>query len=71
MSKKTGSYRESLLEELVDPLEASEYIDAAMEDSQEASLKALKNVAQAQTMTKVAINRPTCGPGQTPSRGRW
>jgi len=54
MSKKTSSYRDSLLEALADPVEASAYLDAAMEDSQEAFLKALKNVAQAHTMTKVA-----------------
>jgi probable addiction module antidote protein len=52
--KKTSSYRESLLDALADPVEASAYLDAAMEDSQEAFLKALKNVAQAHTMTKVA-----------------
>ena len=54
MSKKTSSYRDSLLEALADPVEASAYLNAAMEDSQEAFLKALKNVAQAHTMTKVA-----------------
>jgi probable addiction module antidote protein len=54
MSKKTSSYRESLVGALSDPVEASAYLDAAMEDSHEAFLKALKNVAQAHTMSKVA-----------------
>jgi probable addiction module antidote protein len=54
MANKTSSYREHLLEALVDPVEASAYLDAAMEDSQEAFLKALKNVAQAHSMAKVA-----------------
>jgi probable addiction module antidote protein len=54
MVNKTSSYHEQLLNALVDPVEASAYLDAAMEDSQEAFLKALKNVAQAHTMAKVA-----------------
>jgi len=54
MANKTSSYREYLLQALIDPMEASAYLDAALEDSQEAFLKALKNVAQAHTMAKVA-----------------
>jgi probable addiction module antidote protein len=51
---KTSSYRQSLLAALLDPVEASAYLNAALEDSPEAFLKALKNVAQARPMTKVA-----------------
>src|SRR5580658_2527657 len=51
---KTSSYRESLLADLADPMEAMHYLNAAMEDSPEAFLKALKNVAQTRTMSKVA-----------------
>ncbi len=51
---KTSSYRQSLLTALLDPVEASAYLNAALEDSPEAFLKALKNVAQARPMTQVA-----------------
>jgi probable addiction module antidote protein len=54
MTMKTSSYRQSLLTALLDPVEASAYLNAALEDSPEAFLKALKNVAQARPMTKVA-----------------
>jgi probable addiction module antidote protein len=52
--RKTSSYRDALLESLRDADEAQEYLNAALEDSPEAFLKALKNVAQAHQMTKVA-----------------
>ena len=52
---KTSSYRESLLESLTDPLEAAAYLDAAMEDSQEAFLKASRNVAQAREMSMAQV----------------
>ncbi len=51
---KTTSYRESLLTALADPTEASAYLNAALEDSPQAFLKALKNVAQARQMSRVA-----------------
>ena len=51
---KTTPYRQSLLESLADPDEAVAYLNAGLEDSPEAFLKALKNVAQARQMTKVA-----------------
>jgi probable addiction module antidote protein len=51
---KTSSYRQSLLTALLDPVEASSYLNAALEDSPEAFLKALKNVAQARPVTQVA-----------------
>jgi len=54
MTPKTSSYRQSLLTSLLDPNEASAYLNAALDDSPEAFLKALKNVAQARTMTTVA-----------------
>lgn len=52
--KKTSSYRDSLLESLKDPDEAREYLNAAIEDSRESFLKALRNVAQANNMARVA-----------------
>ena len=54
MTPRTSSYREALLTSLLDPAEASAYLNAALEDSPEAFLKALKNVAQARTMASVA-----------------
>jgi probable addiction module antidote protein len=51
---KTSSYRAALLESLRDPEEAQAYLNAAMGDSKEALLKALKNIAQANSMAKVA-----------------
>jgi probable addiction module antidote protein len=54
MPNKTTSYRETLMEALADPVEAAEYLNAALEDSPESFLKALGNVAQARQMTKVA-----------------
>ena len=54
MTMKASSYRQSLLTALLDPVEASAYLNAALEDSPEAFLKALKNVAQARPMSKVA-----------------
>jgi probable addiction module antidote protein len=54
MTIKTTTYRPSLLAALLDPAEASAYLNAALEDSPEAFLKALKNVAQARQMSKVA-----------------
>jgi probable addiction module antidote protein len=54
MANKTSSYRESLLAALVDTVEASAYLNAALEESQESFLKALKNVAQARQISKVA-----------------
>src|SRR5271157_214992 len=54
MTIKTSSYRQSLLAALLDPVEASAYLNAALEDSPEAFLKALKNVAQSRQMAKVA-----------------
>lgn len=54
MTLKTSSYRQSHLTSLLDPVEASAYLNAALEDSPEAFLKALKNVAQARTMSNVA-----------------
>jgi probable addiction module antidote protein len=51
---KTSSYRESLMEALKDPAEAAAYLNAGLEDSPQAFLKAARNVAQAHEMSKVA-----------------
>jgi probable addiction module antidote protein len=54
MSRKTSSYRESLLRRLSNPAEAEAYLNAGLDDSLPAFLKALKNVMQAHQMAKVA-----------------
>jgi DNA-binding phage protein len=54
MANKTSSYQDALLTALSDPAESSAYLNATIEDSPEGFLKALKNVARACQMTKVA-----------------
>lgn len=54
MTSKTRPYRELLLERLANPEVAAYYLNAAIEDSPEAFLKALKNVAQSRQMSQVA-----------------
>ena len=54
MAEKTSSYREALLESLADPVEAKLYLNAVLEDYPEGFLKALRNVAQAHQMSKLA-----------------
>jgi probable addiction module antidote protein len=54
MPKRTRPYRESLLEDLQDSTEASHYLNAALEDSDEMFLIALRDVAEAKQMAKVA-----------------
>jgi hypothetical protein len=44
-SNRTSSYRDALLDSLTDPVEASAYLNAGLEDSPQAFLKAIKNVA--------------------------
>jgi probable addiction module antidote protein len=56
MTSKTRPYRESLPASLSDPEEAAHYLNAAIEDSPASFLKALRNVAQARQMAKVAKN---------------
>lgn len=54
MPKRTKDYHSWLLKRLVEPREAQRYLRVAMEDSPEAFLVALRNVAEARSMTKVA-----------------
>jgi len=54
MPKRTRPYRRSLLEDLQSPKEAVQYLNAAMEDSPEMFLIALKDVAEARDIPKVA-----------------
>jgi probable addiction module antidote protein len=54
MPKRTREYREALLEDLEDPKEAAAYLNAALEDSDEMFLIALRHVAEARQMAQVA-----------------
>lgn len=54
MPKRTSSYRARLLEDLLNPSEAANYLNAALQDSPTMFLDALKDVAQAHQVAKVA-----------------
>ncbi|MCG3769172.1 MAG: hypothetical protein JW384_00292 [Nitrosomonadaceae bacterium] len=56
MKKASRPYRPELLKALTDPIEAAEYLNAALEeDSNELFLVALRNVAEAHGMKKMAV----------------
>lgn len=55
MKKITKKYEKGLKEDLVDPVEAAEYLNAALEDgSQEVFLMALRDVADARGVSETA-----------------
>jgi probable addiction module antidote protein len=54
MPKRTTNFRDDLLADLADPQEASRYLNAALADSEEMFLVALRDVAEARQMAKVA-----------------
>lgn len=58
MAKRSKSYQAALLESLQDPEEAAAYLNAALEDdsedAEELFLLALRNVAEARGVAKVA-----------------
>ena len=55
MKKLTEKYENNLKEDLLDPVEAAEYLNAALEDgSQEIFLIALKDVANAKGIAAIA-----------------
>ena len=56
MKRASRPYRPELLKALQDPIEAAEYLNAALEeDSNELFLLALRNVAEAHGMKKLAL----------------
>lgn len=63
MPKRTKNHREWLREQLTNPVVAAHYINAAIQDSPDMILVALRNVAEAIKMSKVAddagVNRET------------
>lgn len=54
MPKRTQDYHSWLIKRLTEPREAERYLKVAIEDSPEMFLKALRNVAEAHKMAKVA-----------------
>jgi probable addiction module antidote protein len=55
VKKITESYEKGLKEDLADPVEAAEYLNAALDDgSQEVFLLALKDVANAKGMSEIS-----------------
>ena len=55
MKKITEKYENNLKEDLLDPGEAAEYLNAALEDgSQEVFLMALKDIANAKGISEIA-----------------
>ena len=55
MKKVTEKYENNLKEDLLDPVEAAEYLNAALEDgSQEVFLMALKDIANAKGISEIA-----------------
>jgi len=54
MPKRTSDYRAALLEDLRNPREAALYLTEALRDSEEMFLSALRDVAEARQMAKVA-----------------
>jgi probable addiction module antidote protein len=55
MKKTSVTYEAGLREDLADPVEAAAYLNAALEDgSQDVFLMALRDVADARGMTRVA-----------------
>jgi probable addiction module antidote protein len=63
MPKRTRHYHSWLRKQLSNPVAAANYINAAIEDSPDMLLVAVRNVAEAQKMAKVAsragVNRET------------
>jgi len=54
MPKRTTDFREDLLADLADAREAADYLNAAVEDSEEMVLVALRDIAEARQMARVA-----------------
>jgi probable addiction module antidote protein len=72
MPKRTTDFREDLLRDLADPQEAAHYLNAALEDSEQMVLVALRDIAEARQMARVAeeagvareaLYRMLCGTG--------
>jgi len=56
MPKRTKPYRDGLLAALQDPVQAAHYLNATLADSDEMFLTALRDVAEAHQMSRVATD---------------
>jgi probable addiction module antidote protein len=56
MLNRTRDHQSWLLEKLADPRRAANYLNTALEDSPQMFLEAVRDVAQARQMTRVAKN---------------
>lgn len=56
MLNRTRDHQSWLLEKLADPQRAANYLNTALEDSPQMFLEAVRDVAQARQMTRVARN---------------
>ena len=54
MPKRPSEFRSDLLEDLSDPQEAAQYLNAAVADSEEMVLVALRDIAEARQMARIA-----------------
>ena len=54
MPKRSSDFRSDLLADLTDPQEATHYLNAASEDSERMVLVALRDIAEARQMARVA-----------------
>lgn len=54
MPKRTGDFNSWRLEKLADPVKAANYLNAALEDSPDVFLDAIKDVIQARKVSTVA-----------------
>ena len=54
MPKRTTGFREDLLADLANPQETAHYLNAAFEDSEQMVLVALRDIAEARQMARVA-----------------
>jgi DNA-binding phage protein len=61
MPKRTSDFREELLKDLRDPQEAAHYVIAALEDSEQMALVALRDVAETREMASQR-GRPVAAP---------
>ena len=58
MPKRTSGYHSWLLDQLTDPRNATSYLNAALGDSSEMLLIALRNIVEAYRMSEAALDSP-------------
>ena len=68
MPKRTSDFRSDLLNDLSDPQEAAQYLNAAVADSAEMVLVALRDIAEARSPLSMANRAPESLGGGDPSK---